>query len=222
MATATADDILKIAAAEIGTTEYPANSNRTKYGQDYGWNGVAWCVIFQWWIFAQAHAQGLFYGGQKCASCSQLKKYAEKVGRWVTGGYRKGDLVIMDFPNNNTETDHVGIVESVNGTVLITIEGNTSPDDGGSQYNGGAVCRKRRDTRTVKIVGAYRPNYKEDDMTGKEIYDKLQEYLSAQTVPDWAKAELQEAIDAGVTDGTNPMQLIPRYQAAIMAKRAIK
>jgi hypothetical protein len=39
-------------------------------------------------------------------------------------------------------------------------------------------------------------------------------------VPEWAKTELQEAIDLGITDGTRPMQLIPRYQAAIMAKRA--
>ena len=65
------------------------------------------------------------------------------------------------------------------------------------------------------------PNQKEDDdMTGEEIYKKLNEFLDAQPVPDWAKAELQEAIDTGITDGSSPMQMIPRYQAAIMAKRA--
>lgn len=61
---------------------------------------------------------------------------------------------------------------------------------------------------------------KEDTMTGKEIYDALNQYLSTQPVPDWAKEELQQAVNAGITDGKNPMQLIPRYQAAIMAKRA--
>lgn len=30
------------------------------------------------------------------------------------------------------------------------------------------------------------------------------------------------AVAMGITDGKNPMQLIPRYQAAIMAKRAVK
>ncbi len=60
----------------------------------------------------------------------------------------------------------------------------------------------------------------DDDMTGEEIYTKLNEYLIEQEAPDWAKDELQEAIDMGITDGTRPMQLIPRYQAAIMAKRA--
>ena len=39
-------------------------------------------------------------------------------------------------------------------------------------------------------------------------------------LPDWAKKEMEEAKAMGITDGTNPMQLIPRYQAAIMAKRA--
>ena len=57
-------------------------------------------------------------------------------------------------------------------------------------------------------------------MTGKEIYDALSDYLSRQTVPNWAKKELEEAVKMGITDGSNPMQLIPRYQAVILAKRA--
>lgn len=65
------------------------------------------------------------------------------------------------------------------------------------------------------------PLYEGDDnMTGEDIYTKLNEYLAEQEAPEWAKDELQEAIDLGITDGTRPMQLIPRYQAAIMAKRA--
>ena len=60
----------------------------------------------------------------------------------------------------------------------------------------------------------------EEDMTGEEIYTKLNEYLRELPCPDWARAELQEAINAGITDGTRPCELIPRYQAAIMAKRA--
>lgn len=62
--------------------------------------------------------------------------------------------------------------------------------------------------------------YGEDDMTGEQIAEKLNEYYAEQPCPDWAQAELQEAIDAGITDGTRPCALIPRYQAAIMAKRA--
>jgi len=62
----------------------------------------------------------------------------------------------------------------------------------------------------------------EDIMTGKEIYDALNEYLRSVPCPDAAKAELQEAIDLGITDGGRPCELAPRYQAAIMTKRAVK
>lgn len=64
--------------------------------------------------------------------------------------------------------------------------------------------------------------FKEDYMTGKEIAAELEKYYASLPVPDWAKAELQEAIDMGITDGSNPTQMIPRYQAAIMCKRAVK
>ena len=60
------------------------------------------------------------------------------------------------------------------------------------------------------------------EMNGEQIYNMLQEYLATLPVPDWAAAELQEAVDMGITDGQRPMQLVPRYQAAIMAKRAAK
>lgn len=63
---------------------------------------------------------------------------------------------------------------------------------------------------------------KEEDemMTGEQIYNALNEYAATLSLPDWAKEEYQKAVDAGITDGTEPMTLIPRYQAAIMALRA--
>lgn len=62
----------------------------------------------------------------------------------------------------------------------------------------------------------------EEAMTGKEIYEKMNEYTATLPVPEWAEKELAEAKAAGITDGTNPMQLIPRYQAALMAHRAVQ
>ena len=62
----------------------------------------------------------------------------------------------------------------------------------------------------------------DDNMTGEEIYAKLNEYLKELPAPAWAQGELQEAVALGITDGTRPMQMIPRYQAAIMAARAAK
>ena len=72
-------------------------------------------------------------------------------------------------------------------------------------------------------VDARKFNKKEDDdemMSGEQIVNAINEYYANASVPEWAKKELKEAIDLGITDGTRPMQFIPRYQAAIMAKRA--
>ncbi len=65
-------------------------------------------------------------------------------------------------------------------------------------------------------------DYEEENMTGEQIYRKLNEYLASQPAPDWAREELEEAVTMGITDGTRPMELVPRYQAAIMAKRAVE
>ena len=59
-------------------------------------------------------------------------------------------------------------------------------------------------------------------MTGEEIYKELTAYTVSLPLPEWAKEELEEAVAMGITDGTDPMGLIPRYQAAIMAKRAVQ
>ena len=72
------------------------------------------------------------------------------------------------------------------------------------------------------IINKYHLVKEDDTMTGKEIYDALNEYTKTLPAPEWAEAELAEAVAAGITDGKNPMQLVPRYQAAIMALRAMK
>lgn len=61
----------------------------------------------------------------------------------------------------------------------------------------------------------------ERPMTDREIYEAVQRYAETLPLPQWAADELAEAEALGITDGTRSMQLIPRYQAAILAKRAV-
>lgn len=73
---------------------------------------------------------------------------------------------------------------------------------------------------------------KEDVMTGKEILtaltdeqayellSKAQRHAATLPTPGWAMKELTEAVEAGVTDGKEPLAMVTRCQAAIMAKRA--
>lgn len=198
---------LDIARRELGSTESPAGSNRTKYGQWMGLDGQPWCMSFVQWCFDQAGAPLPCRTG----SCSALLRwYRANQPERVAQDPMPGDIVIYRF-------GHTGIVESASGSDVTAIEGNTSPGQGGSQDNGGGVFRR---TRKRSLAEAYIRPIEEERMTGKEIYDALCQYLSNQPVPAWARAELEEAAAMGITDGENPMQLIPRYQAAIMAKRA--
>lgn len=211
---ATAETLLDIARRELGAAENPAGSNRTKYGAWYGLDGQPWCMMFVQWC---CHRAGVKLPA-RTASCGTLMNAAKSFGIWVTEGFQPGDVAIYDFSGKRRTTEHCGIVEAVlPGYGVQAIEGNTS--ESGSQSNGGMVCRKERPWK--HIVGAVRPDFtEEDDMTGEEIYNKLNDYLRDKPAPAWAQAELAEAVALGITDGKNPMQLIPRYQAAIMAKRA--
>ena len=146
--------ILKVLEKEIGYVEGKNNDN--KYGKDYGWNNVAYCVIFMWWAFKEAGASEYFCGGTKQASCTKVKEWAQAHNCWVTKDYKPGDLLLFNFNGKNTPK-HIGFLVEVKNGVYYTIEGNTSPSNSGSQENGDGVWNKQR--KLSSIVGAYRPNY---------------------------------------------------------------
>lgn len=216
---ATAKELLAVAVRQLNVREDPPDSNNVRYntwyyGREVSGKAYPWCMAFVQWCFDQAGVKL----PARTASCGTLMNAAKSFGIWVTEGFQPGDVAIYDFSGKRRTTEHCGIVEAVlPGYGVQAIEGNTS--ESGSQSNGGMVCRKERPWK--HIVGAVRPDFtEEDDMTGEEIYNKLNDYLRDKPAPAWAQAELAEAVALGITDGKNPMQLIPRYQAAIMAKRA--
>ena len=220
----TAEKVLSIARGELGNTESPAGSNRTKYGKWFGLDGNPWCMMFVMWCFSQAGALGLL--PKRTASCGDLMRSAKAAGCWVTEDYRPGDVVIYDFPGG-AATDHTGIIESVTASGVVAIEGNTS--QAGSQSNGGQVCRKSRKYNV--IVGAVRPRFEEeDDMNIDKLTDadlvklagRMQAALAKQPVSATLAPELQEARDRGITDGSSPGAFCTRAQAAVMTLRAAK
>ena len=199
---ATANEILAVARKEIGVKESPSNSDNVKYNTAYYgqkvWDGKAggkypWCVAFLWWVFHQAEADGLFYGGKKTASCSALMSYAQAHGQWVTSGYRAGDIVILDIPGNKVKTDHCGLVVTPLTTGARTIEGNTGTSN---DANGGEVMERTRPTSW--IVGAYRPNYDEED--------NVMRYTYLKDIPDKFRPTIEKLMDAGIIqgDGSDP------------------
>ena len=151
----TVEDILKTALNEVGVTEYPPNSNSVKYNDEYYGQKVSgtaypWCCVFVWWVFAK-HDPCLI---KKTASCQDLGNWFNAQGRWHSNP-QVGDVVFFHFNTNDRWTNHVGIVKSINGNVIETIEGNTSIN---SDDNGGAVMVRQRSSN---IVGYGRPDYSE-------------------------------------------------------------
>lgn len=184
--------VIEVARSQLGYAEAPPGSNRVKYWEDYGagWQGQPWCVCFLWWCFRQAGESSAFLGGAKTASCGTLLRWYEARGQTVPAEQvQRGDIVILNF-SGTKDTQHCGLATEVqrsNGSNLFlrTIEGNTS--DGGSQDNGGMVCRKTRYPR--QVVGVCRPKYKQevipvDDITGH-----------------WAEKEIRRCIQRGIIKG---------------------
>lgn len=146
--------ILEIASKELGTTEIP--DNLTKYGKWYGLDGNPWCAMFVSWVYTQAGlSKSVAASTSKgFASCDAgLKWFAKKNKLVPVGEAQEGDIVFFQF-DTDAQPDHVGIVEKNNTTLkrLVCIEGNTSPDNKGSQSNGGGVYRKKRAYGTVMAV----------------------------------------------------------------------
>ncbi len=187
----TVSEILTIARQELGSTESPAGSNRTKYGKWMGLDGQPWCMSFVQWCFDQAGVELPVRTG----SCGALMRAAQASGCWVVRDFQPGDVVIYDFSGRQRTTQHCGIVEAPMPDFGVqAIEGNTSPG-GGSQDNGGMVCRKSRATKY--IIGAVRPDF---DLEKKE--DEMQFYKTINDVPGWYRPAVQKAVDKGALNGT--------------------
>lgn len=148
--------IISVAENEIGTKEYPANSNNVKYNTEYYGRVVSgseypWCVTFVWYIFKYALFSKLFYGGGKTASSTTLRNYYRNKGQTITSNYKEGDIIFFNFTDSslNAKTSkcyHTAICVSSTSSTITTIDGNTGTTN---ESNGGEVMQK---TRSIKYV----------------------------------------------------------------------
>ena len=157
---ATANEVLKIAAAEIGYSRWNDPQTGTKYGRWYasytnssyfGQNGVPYCAMFVAWVLNQA---GQSCPGMPTAAVLTAYNSAKKSGalRSNVRDAQPGDLVIFNWKDGGKVQDHIGFVEKNLGSYLQTIEGNTSSGTSGSQGNGGGVYRRTRSWGNVYAI----------------------------------------------------------------------
>lgn len=113
--------IVEVAAAQIG------NAGGEKFWKWYGFNSrVDWCAIFVSWCGEQCGylKQGIL---PKFAVVGDGAGWFKARHRWAARGYtpKPGDIIFFDYGIDG-ELDHVGIVESSDGRIVTTIEGNSS------------------------------------------------------------------------------------------------
>ena len=117
-------------------------------------SALPWCAAFVYWCFKQA--------AEKDAVPNPVIKTAGVLDHWNKAGTRgvrrvlgataknspglvqPGFVFIMDFGGG---AGHTGIVESVEGGRLVTIEGNTN--DGGSREGVGVFRRSERKISSI-------------------------------------------------------------------------
>lgn len=156
----TAQNVLKIAAAEIGYSRWNDPLTGTKYGRwfasytnasYFGQNGIPYCAMFVAWVLNRA---GQTCPGMPTASCRTAYNGAKNHGLVLSNkkNAKPGMLAIFNWKNGGSVTDHIGFVEKNCGSYIQTIEGNTSSGNSGSQGNGGGVYRRTRSWNQVYAI----------------------------------------------------------------------
>lgn len=204
--------VIEVASADLRYTEVPPGSNKTKYGEWYGINGVPWCVQAMAYWFNKAREFKAFMGGDKTASCSQLLAWHKAHGNVVDKkDIQVGDLPILNF-SGTSETQHIGIVTDVYKYGWFqTIEGNTSPGAEGSQENGGCVALKTRSVN--QVVAVIRPQYK------PELPEDAKGHWAEEAI-EWA---IEEELMKGYPDGSfQPDKALTRAEYATIEYRKHK
>jgi len=136
--------MLNVARAQVG------NYGGEPYWSWYGFNyRVEWCACFVSWC---ANTAGFLRSGviPKFSYVDNGANWFKSRGRWQSGSYTPsgGDIIFFDWDGNGVG-NHVGIVESVSGGTVYTIEGNSSD-----------ACRRRSySIGSWNIMGYGVPNY---------------------------------------------------------------
>ncbi len=145
--------IIETAAAENGTKESPAGSNKTKYGVWYGLDGQKWCAIFVSWVYDHAgNPLGNIESQKGYQSCQGGYNHWKASGE-LTANPQAGDIVLFDWDGDG-HCDHTGIFEAWKDsakTIFFSWEGNTAV---GNNSDGGMVMRRERRKSIVRAFAS--------------------------------------------------------------------
>ena len=139
-------------------------------------NGYSWCDIFVDWCFIECFgyekALKMLYQSTKSAGAGC--QYSANYYRAHDAFYRQPQVGDQVFFGDYGNEGHTGIVIDVAGSVVTTVEGNTSGGYG-VDSNGDGVYIKRYDINTQYIPGFGRPNWDvvSSDAGNEEVSDTV-------------------------------------------------
>ena len=134
-------------------SKYPSFYNGKK-------NGYSWCDIFVDWCFIECfgYEKALKMLYQPTKSAGAGCRYSADYYRAHNAFYRVPNVGDQVFFGDYGNEGHTGIVIDVKGSIVATVEGNTSGGYG-VDTNGDGVYIKRYDISTHYIPGFGRPNW---------------------------------------------------------------
>ncbi len=133
--------IVSVAQAELalGVREVPNGSNCLPMVNNKYMGGVcqSWCANFVSWVYKTAGVPftGGVSGGWRLPGVPGLTAWLKANANWYPNSPgsstpQPGDVVIFSNSGNNADVsgnlDHTGIIETINGTTITTIEGNSA------------------------------------------------------------------------------------------------
>lgn len=252
------ENLIRIAKSYVGYIEKKSNkdlddftanagmNNYTSFARDYktasGINAQAqpWCDVFvdMMFIYTFGAEKAKTMLGGFSAYTPESANYFKKMGRF----FKKPALGDVIFFKNSQRIYHTGIVYAVDGDMVYSIEGNTSPAKGVVE-NGGCVAKKSYSLDYSKIAGYGRPVWEiaeseELNMAQyeelKNLIDKQREEIAALTakceqlsntvestfifnyndenVPEWAREALTAAMNSGAIKGDENGKLGLNYK----------
>ena len=172
----TPQSAVEIAQSQLGVVEGPEGSNNgniTDYGKFMGMDAQPWCASFVSWIMDKTfngdkNARNKALRGGTSAAVSTLWENFKSANA-MTNSPQPGDVII--FKNNGAS--HTGLVETVNGNTITSIEGNTGSSN---EYNrnGGVVARHQwtlgdGSSLDKKLTGFGRPDWGTITGTGSRL-----------------------------------------------------
>lgn len=130
-------EVIQLAKTQIGIKEETNAKQIQQYLKSVGiYTKASWCSAFQYWLQKQIYSQPYY---PRSAVANSIYDKAVKNGKKVPYKAEVGDYIVWKTPGS--WTGHVGLVVSVNGQNVETIEGNTSSI---SVRTGGMVAEKTR------------------------------------------------------------------------------